>query len=107
MSGALNSLLEGVDYFDKKNEQITKLEIEQDAEVIYQALLTSLQSEFDIDEARAKELLALDNITYTHQLLQLTGQEKVQNPEAEGEQETDETGEETQSLPDQLEEETE
>lgn len=110
---ALNALLEGVSYYWSHDAQYDSLGIRQEAEQAYMHLLVLLETDYSISEEQAKEIIALDSITYTYKIRELTGEEAGQGTADESEQtelmEQTEPVEQTQEpdLKDPLEEELE
>lgn len=86
---ALNALLEGVAYYWQHDGEYDGLGIREDAEQAYTQLLVLLETEYSITEERAKELIALDSISYTYEIRSLVGADAV--PPLQ----TDEAGQET------------
>ena len=105
---ALNALLEGVALYQKNIGTYEELGISSEADAAYVELLILLQNEYAIDESRALEMLAMDNISYTYEIRRLTGTEAGtgdfagdnEQQEGNGQQEEQQDVQESSSAPD-------
>lgn len=92
---ALNALLEGVAYYMENEGTYDSLGIRENMEEAYMQLLILLETEYSISEERAREIIAVDSISYTYEIRSLTGEEgdlPLQNGE---------TGQESEGAPEE------
>lgn len=73
---ALDALLRGVKRYDANLEQATQLEVEKDLMSCRTQIISLLKSEFNITEARAYSMLALDKEAYQDEVVKI-GVEKA------------------------------
>lgn len=73
---ALDALLRGVKRYDANIEKATQLEVEKDMMSCRTQIISLLQTEFNMTEAKAYSLLALDREAYQNEVVKI-GVEKV------------------------------
>lgn len=73
---ALDALLRGVKRYDANIEKATQLEVDKDMMSCRTQLISLLQTEFNMTEAKAYSLLALDREAYQNEVIKI-GVEKV------------------------------
>lgn len=73
---ALDALLRGIKRYDANIEQATQLEVEKDMMSCRTQIISLLQSEFGISEAKAYSLLAMDKEDYQNEVIKI-GVDKI------------------------------
>ena len=68
---ALNALFEGVAYYWEQEGRFDELGIRDEANRAYAGILILLQDDYNIKEERAKEIVAMDSISYTYEVRNL------------------------------------
>ncbi len=74
---ALHALLQGLDFYNKKQEDVKKLKVQKEFLQMKTQIVSYLAQDYQIDEAKAGELLAItDETEYTSRLQQIAAAAK-------------------------------
>ncbi len=74
---ALHSLLQGLDFYNKKQEDVKKLKVQKEFLQMKTQIVSYLAQDFQVNEAKAGELLAItDETEYTSRLQQIAAAAK-------------------------------
>ena len=74
---ALHALLQGLDFYNKKQEDVKKLQVQKEFLQMKTQIISYLAQDYQIDEAKAGELLAItDKTEYSNRLQQIAASAK-------------------------------
>ena len=74
---ALHALLQGLDFYNKKQEDVKKLQVQKEFLQMKTQIISYLAQDYQIDEAKAGELLAItDKTEYSNRLQQIAASVK-------------------------------